>query len=510
MEALKGVEVQIVVSSNWGHNSHLGLTEVEFFSTQNRKIWLSGARVSVAGHIDTFQIDHILNGKTTTTHDKHMWCSLYKSRRKVRFHFLVPIGTKHDLSCVKIWNYNKPFCLDAGVRGVKVFVDDVSVWEGEVPKGTGTKSSDYACTVLVCIPESSPSNGSASDCDTTLSLEKPNLIGQSDQLVKRRIPYNPFKSPKLETTSEPTTPLPKTISTHYKPHTSPQLSSNRTKLPINQLSDQLANQISYKTTNQLSYQSTNQLLNRSPGHLANQLSRSKVTAVPKLKKSVSQSNLLECLFSPEANQMLEKSYSESELSKFLSADSPTLNPPKHGRRSQMRLGTAVTGKARPELPDAQLTDLTHLYTSKNRNIPSPNFSHSKPYPSNTPSLQSSRTEPVISGAKLKHTMDEMLQSLTTFQLSHKGRIVDLEGDSLDQFLEERSRIVTPRLNPILESEFVIPELPHGKFLSLMISSTWGDKHYLGLNGVEAFSSNGTKIEVCDIAADPPDINILPG
>ena len=500
IDTLKGVAVQIVVSSNWGHNSHLGLTEVEFFSTQNKKIWLSGARVTVEGHIDTSDIDHILNGKTATTHEKHMWFSLYRGRRKIRFHFLVPIETKQDLSCVKIWNYNKPSCLDAGVRGVKIFVDDVSLWEGEVPKGTGTKNSS-ACTVLVCIPESSPSNGSVSDCDTTLSLEKPNLIGQSDQLVKRRVPYNPFKSPKLVTTSEPTTPLPKTISTQFKPHTSPQLSGNSAKLP-HQLSDQLANQISYKTTNQL--------LDKSPDHLTNQLSRCRVTAVPKLKKSVSHSNLLECLFSPATNQMLEKSYSESELSKFLSADSPTLFPPKHGRRSQMRLGTAVTGKARPELPDAQLTDLTHLY-SKNRNISSPNISHSKPYPSNTPSLKSSQTEPVISGAKAKQTMDEMLQSLTTFQLSHKGRIVDLEEDSLDQFLEERFRIKTPvRLNPISESEFVIPELPYGKFLSLIISSTWGDKHYLGLNGVEAFSSNGNKIEVCDLAADPPDINILPG
>ncbi|KAI6656377.1 hypothetical protein LOD99_1176 [Oopsacas minuta] len=530
IDTLTGVAVQLEVSSNWGHNSHLGLTEVEFFTTQNKKVWLSGTRVKVQGHIDTFEIDHILNGKTNTTHDKHMWSAGYRPHRRVRFHFLVPIGTKQEMGGVRIWNYNKPSCLDAGIRNVKIMVENVSVWEGEVPKGSGTKSNDYAYLVRINIPESSPSNASMSDSDVSLPPEKPNLIRQSNQLTKKRIPYNPFKSPNLVTTSEPTTPLQKTTSTQYKPHTSPQLTNNQAKLH-HQLSDQLANQLSYKTTNQLAIKlsnqlpekltnqhsvklinqlvnkPTNQLINKLPDHLPNQLIR---RAAPRLKQSVSQNFLLDYLFSPPPNQLLEKSHSETELSKFLSADSPTCQAPKYGRRSQMRLGTAVTGIARPELPDAELTDITHLYNSKNRS--SPILSHSRAYPSNAPSLKSSQTEPVISGAKAVPSLEEMLQSLATFQHSHRGRIVDLEEDSLDQFLEEQSRTRTSplKLEPILEPEFVIPELPYGKSLSFIITSTWGDRYYLGLNGIEAFSSNGSKIEICDIVADPPDINILPG
>ena len=41
-----------------------------------------------------------------------------------------------------------------------------------------------------------------------------------------------------------------------------------------------------------------------------------------------------------------------------------------------------------------------------------------------------------------------------------------------------------------------------------IKSTWGDRHYVGLNGVDLFASSGEQIRVDNIWADPSDINIL--
>ena len=55
-------------------------------------------------------------------------------------------------------------------------------------------------------------------------------------------------------------------------------------------------------------------------------------------------------------------------------------------------------------------------------------------------------------------------------------------------------------------------LPSGRELTIRILSTWGDKHYVGMCGIELFDNEGSPIEIEDwqIRAFPPDINILPG
>ncbi len=42
---------------------------------------------------------------------------------------------------------------------------------------------------------------------------------------------------------------------------------------------------------------------------------------------------------------------------------------------------------------------------------------------------------------------------------------------------------------------MIPELPEGREIVLNITSTWGDRHYVGLNGIEIFSSSGEPVDV---------------
>ena len=58
----------------------------------------------------------------------------------------------------------------------------------------------------------------------------------------------------------------------------------------------------------------------------------------------------------------------------------------------------------------------------------------------------------------------------------------------------------------------IPVLPSGRKLTINILSTWGDRHYLGLMGLEFFDKKGRAVTFSNptrqIYADPADINVL--
>lgn len=134
---------------------------------------------------------------------------------------------------------------------------------------------------------------------------------------------------------------------------------------------------------------------------------------------------------------------------------------------------------------------------------------------------------------------ESWDSLTKFNQCQRGRISNtgFEGDIFDEFLQRQGRgpptlpvnaSSAPR-SPLSsltaqgvlcegpdddsamerEEEFEIPVLPQGQRLVINILSTWGDRHYVGLNGLEVFSSSGEPLRPAHIRADPPDINILP-
>lgn len=108
--------------------------------------------------------------------------------------------------------------------------------------------------------------------------------------------------------------------------------------------------------------------------------------------------------------------------------------------------------------------------------------------------------------------------------------MDFQGDIFDEFLHQqkisRQGDQPPRAREgaqaaprrqegeaSLEAEdgsgFLIPVLPAGQRLRVDIWSTWGDRHYVGLNGIEIFSSKGEPVQVARIQAHPPDINVLP-
>ncbi|KAJ1527608.1 hypothetical protein ONE63_007571 [Megalurothrips usitatus] len=128
----------------------------------------------------------------------------------------------------------------------------------------------------------------------------------------------------------------------------------------------------------------------------------------------------------------------------------------------------------------------------------------------------------------QQALEESWNVLHTFNQKQRGRLtitaydmpLDLKDDSpLDWPIShlDRRKSTAPE-EPELRSvpsnffssrDFIIPELPTGTKLTVDILSTWGDRHYLGLNGIELFTNDGLPPQIAQIWAQPADINILP-
>lgn len=65
-------------------------------------------------------------------------------------------------------------------------------------------------------------------------------------------------------------------------------------------------------------------------------------------------------------------------------------------------------------------------------------------------------------------------------------------------LEDENNIYLEKNDTKLQTPFIIPELPAGTELKIDITSTWGDQHYVGLNGIEIFNDKGQLINILKV------------
>ncbi|XP_057178046.1 katanin-interacting protein isoform X2 [Triplophysa rosa] len=545
--------VTMEILSNWGHPSQVGLTEIQFFCPQNQKLFVSPHDLDIRNTDQPGNLAALVNGKTKTTKERHMWtCPFHPP---VQLYFIirnVDRSPDFTISRIKIWNYNRSLSdLDVGARNVRVYVNSTLVFEGELEKGCGNHVFDYSNCVE--LQESQPPEcTSPSPVSSRHTLQDP----RNHDDISQESSAGQSHSPTVETSPDQDNQSERSAARPVNPVTEMQrdsLESDSSPLDLTLLSQRTAEefpgrQLKTVTTQPSSSQIPDWLqpLNRSvPDGADGGQERERPPWLQPQNTEPKQSVLPDISCNPvrackQASGHRAVAPLDRTTSAEFSSDSLDLDPDlglnlaaKHERKQSTQLEQDSQERHQDmDLWDEQVMRAERPVSGRRSSANKRQVHYSGDLSSDITTTEKSVPASGRNRRLKPHWCEpddplmESWDSLTKFNQCQRGRISNmaLEGDIFDEFVQRQSRptpVATRRPSaPVLDSDpeddprdpdedFEIPVLPQGRHLVINITSTWGDRHYVGLNGIEIFSSSGEPIAPVHITADPPDINILP-
>ncbi|KAM9837979.1 katanin-interacting protein [Aulostomus maculatus] len=550
--------VTMEILSNWGNALQVGLTELQFFCHKKKKLYVSPHDLDIRNADYPGNLGALVNGKVKTTKDRHMWtCPFHPP---IQLYFIIrntECSPDFGISRIKIWNYNRSLNeLDIGARHIKLYLNSTLVFEGELEKGRGNQVVDYSTTIELQDFQASDSVFS-SPVSSGHSLrgaspqrhdDRKGGSGGSTQRPHSSIQQSSDAAGQamVDMQENPHTPLPPispSPASSYASRSSVQrnssdLAGSEEHSFLRQQVEQPAPMEQTVTMQPSSSRVAPQWLqpmNRAAPEGCEAIRERPLwlvpqqSAEPKPSSASSSSMLPELPCNPgRVCRGAERSVNGGQGK----ADSLDLNCDLLEELGEQKLDRPVSGRRssfRNIAFNARPTEGQHLraMTLSNTGQPFSLVNRRKCTP--RAQLHSQQDD----------TLMESWDSLTKFNQCQRGRISNMsfEGDIFDEFLQRQGRgppslpvnsSVAPS-SPLSsfaaegalcegldddafmerEEEFEIPVLPRGQRLVINILSTWGDRHYVGLNGLEVFSSSGEPLQPAHIHADPPDINILP-
>ncbi|CAL8305235.1 unnamed protein product [Boreogadus saida] len=527
------IYVTMEILSNWGNALQVGLTEVEFFCPRNKKLYVSPHDLDIRNAHSPGNLAALVNGKAKTTRERHMWACPFHP--PVQLYFIVRNAERapdFGISRIKIWNYNLSLNnLDVGARHVKLYLNSTLAYDGELAKGCGDQVLDYS-TAVDLMPPPAPASSPAPGGSPRRHDDQRGPEGGGDAQDGTQVAPLP-----------PIVPSP--------PRHSPAETDPRDPLDLSGSEGPLSLTVAMETvtTQPPPCRAGPQWL-QPPSRAAPERERPLWLVPP---SGPSPSGPSPSGPSPSGPSPSGPSPSgPSPSGPAPSGPSPSGPSPTPSLLPELacdpgRAGDRGGGALRTGLDPPGGDLLGEVGRRADRPVSGRRSSARGASPAPTRQTEEQQGgdagEPLSlvaprrqrapqAGRQQDHTLRASWDSLLRFNQCQRGRIsnMGLEGDIFDEFLrrQRRASLRTPVPGDPLappaappppceddealaerEEDFEIPVLPRGRWLVVHILSTWGDRHYVGLNGLEVFSSSGEPLRPALIRADPPDINVLP-
>lgn len=150
----KGCSFVINIMSNWGNKKKVGITEIEIFDINNKKIKINNIKIKgEEGNSAQENLNKLYNNKIHTINENDMWI-IDINKRNIYSQFLnifLYIYTNIDdtkslmetIGYIIIWNYNG-WEVNRGVKKVEIFKDEYIYFSGIIPRGDHTLLQEHA------------------------------------------------------------------------------------------------------------------------------------------------------------------------------------------------------------------------------------------------------------------------------------------------------------------------------------------------------------------------------
>ena len=141
----------INIISNWGNKKQVGITEIEIFDYNNKKIKINNIKVKGGEGNGIENTNKLYNNKAHTIDENEMWViDLIKNDNNsqslnIYLYIYTNIGKKNTfdkINYILIWNYNG-FETSKGVKKIEILKNESIYFTGIIPRGDHTLSTEH-------------------------------------------------------------------------------------------------------------------------------------------------------------------------------------------------------------------------------------------------------------------------------------------------------------------------------------------------------------------------------